>query len=299
MSRFTAINLSNLDPPDVVEALDYEAILSSLRNDAVARLEAVGIDFDVANLETDPILVILEVAAYRELLLRARVNSASRAVMLAKAKGKDLDHLGAYYGVERALITPATPTTPAVYESDDRFRTRIQLAPEALSTAGPKGAYIFHTMSVDNALIKAVGVDKPAPGEVHVFPLTNVGDGSPDEILLNKIRYRLAENDIRPLTDVVQVLAPTIVNYAVNLTIYVGHGPDLDLVRFEALNRVLSYVAERHRPGGIVRVSGIVAAAHVGGVERVVMGVPIEDIDPTVRGAAYATSVTVNAVRNS
>ena len=47
-----------------------------------------------ALVESDPAWTILEVAAYRELLLRQRINDASRAVMLAFATGADLEHLG-------------------------------------------------------------------------------------------------------------------------------------------------------------------------------------------------------------
>ena len=45
--------------------------------------------------------------AYRELLIRQRVNDAARGVMLATASGTDLDNLAANFNVERLLITPA------------------------------------------------------------------------------------------------------------------------------------------------------------------------------------------------
>jgi len=51
--------------------------------------------------ESDPAYKILEVAAYREMLLRARINSAAKAVMLPYATGSDLDVLGSLFRTSR------------------------------------------------------------------------------------------------------------------------------------------------------------------------------------------------------
>ena len=129
MSGFSAIDLSLLPAPDVIETVAYAEILSALRNDLLAR----GPELAAAlALESEPINKLLEVCAYRETIIRARVNDAGRAVMLAYATGGDLDHLAAFFGVVRLLVTPADPTaTPpvsAVYETDARLRIRTQLA---------------------------------------------------------------------------------------------------------------------------------------------------------------------------
>jgi len=76
--------------PDVIEQIDYESLLSALRADLQARLPTFN-----AWLESDPIMKLLEVAAYREMLLRQQFNDRARSVMLAYALGADLDHLGA------------------------------------------------------------------------------------------------------------------------------------------------------------------------------------------------------------
>ncbi|MFP3686174.1 baseplate assembly protein, partial [Bacillus sp. SIMBA_026] len=88
--------LSQLPVPNVVEAIDYEEILSALLTDLVGRYP----EFDVPA-ESDPIYKVLEVAAYREMLVRQRVNQAARAVMLAYAEDEDLDNLGALFNVKR------------------------------------------------------------------------------------------------------------------------------------------------------------------------------------------------------
>ncbi|MFT7099200.1 MAG: phage-related baseplate assembly protein [Rickettsiales bacterium] len=105
----------------------------------------------------------MQVIAYRELLLRNRINEAAKANMLAYASGSDLDNLAAFYGVERLAD-----------EEDDRLKIRTQLALEGFSTAGPVGAYIFHALSASNK-VKSVSVKSPNPGVILVTILSNLG----------------------------------------------------------------------------------------------------------------------------
>jgi phage-related baseplate assembly protein len=127
------VDLSQLAAPDVVEALDYETILSERKATLVSlypedQQEAVA---RTLTLESEPVVKLLQENAYREVIWRQRVNEAARAVMLAYATGADLDQLGANSSVERLVITPADdtlPPTPAVMESDTDYRLRIQQA---------------------------------------------------------------------------------------------------------------------------------------------------------------------------
>jgi phage-related baseplate assembly protein len=63
MSRFTAIDLSGLAPPDILETLDFEAIVTAMRNDLVQRFPAIA---DVIDLESEPARKLIEAFAYRE-----------------------------------------------------------------------------------------------------------------------------------------------------------------------------------------------------------------------------------------
>jgi phage-related baseplate assembly protein len=65
MSRFSAIDLSQLPAPQLIDTLAYEAILAALMEDVNSRFQAAGVAYDVGGLETDPVRIILEVAAYR------------------------------------------------------------------------------------------------------------------------------------------------------------------------------------------------------------------------------------------
>ena len=76
----TVIDLSMLPAPTIIEALDYETLLTTRRADLVARYPAAA---DVITLESEPLNKLLEESAYRELILRQRINDAARGVMLA------------------------------------------------------------------------------------------------------------------------------------------------------------------------------------------------------------------------
>ena len=61
MSRFTAIDLSGLVPPDIVETLDYEAIVKAMRDDLVERFPLIA---GVIDLESEPARKLIEAFAY-------------------------------------------------------------------------------------------------------------------------------------------------------------------------------------------------------------------------------------------
>ena len=95
-----SIDLSALPAPQVVEPLDYERIYQQ----GLAMFRA-GLPGWTAAIESDSVVQGLEVSAYRELSLRARINEAWQQSTLAYATGADLEHVAARVGVSRALIT--------------------------------------------------------------------------------------------------------------------------------------------------------------------------------------------------
>lgn len=285
------IDLTLIAAPDVVEALDFETIFNAM----LADLQARDATF-TALVESDPAYKVIEVCAYRELLIRQRVNDASRAVMLAYAGGTDLDHLAALMGVERLVVDPgdpdAVPPVAATYETDARLRSRVQLSIEGMSVAGSRGAYEYHALSAD-ADVLDVDVSSPAAGQVLVTVLSAAGDGTPDAALLAAVEAALTADDVRPLTDQVSVQAATVVNYevAAELTLYAG--PDGEVARQAAEDAAADYAEQHHRLGHDITLSGIYAALHQAGVQKVTLTSPAADIVIGAQQAPYCTGITV------
>ena len=292
MSRFDNIDLSKLDAPTVVEVLNFEDIFASAVADFVARYP----DYDVDGLETDPAVIAFQAYAYMEMLVRDRINNAAKAVMLAKSTGTNLEHLGALLGVAKAVVTEADleadPPVEEVLEDDERFRARIQLALEAFSTAGPEGSYIFHALKADGT-IKGASATSPNPGEVLVTILSSEGTGVPDQAVLDAVLATLSDEDVRPLTDNVSVQAASITEYAIEATISTLQGPDAQVVEDAAHTALQAYADDRHALGRDIEMSGLYAAAHVAGVERVIVAQPLASILMGETEAAYSTGITL------
>jgi len=104
-------------------------------------------------------------------------------------------------------------------ESDDAYRERIRQAPEQFSTAGPDGAYLYHAKKA-SALIIDVSVISPSPGVVEIRPLLAGGE-IPGQEILDAVAAACSDKSVRPLTDNVSVLAPTVVAFDVDVTYWI------------------------------------------------------------------------------
>lgn len=289
MSIANAINLQQLPMPAVVDPLDYELIFNAM----LAEFQNQFPQFS-AVLESDPVIKLLEIAAYRELNLRQTINDKARAVMLAFAVGSDLDQFCADFNIARRVIDPgdltAIPPRLPVFESDEALRARRQLAPEALTVAGSIGAYQFHALAA-SVQVKDVGVTSPAPSDIVVTILSTIGDGVANTGLLDIVRAALSDKQVRPLGDRVTVQSAAIISYSLSVSLEVYEGPDKEVVRLASLGALQSYVVTHHRLGDPVTLSGIHAAATVAGVKRAITA--FTDINPTSAQAAYCTSLSV------
>ncbi|MEO9464429.1 MULTISPECIES: baseplate assembly protein [Alphaproteobacteria] len=293
MSAFTAINLDRLPAPEIIDRKDFETILAEVKAWLVDRDPDLA---PIVDLESEPITKVLEAWAYRELLLRAEVDDAGRGNMLAFAIGAQLDHLGAFYGVERAIIQEADPAAVppvlAVLEDDVRFRSRVQLALEGFTTAGPRGSYVFWGLSA-SPQVKDISVESPSPGQVLVTVLSASGNGGGDPALVQTVSNRLNDEDIRPITDHVIVEGATIVTYQLKAVLTLYEGPDAEVVRSAAAASALAFVQDRHRLGNDITISGLHAALHQVGVQKVTLISPVADIVIESSEAAYCNAVTV------
>lgn len=289
MSAFTAINLEQLPAPQIVETLSFEQIKTEMLADFRIRYP-----YYTAIVESDPAYKLIEVAAYRELLLRARINDAAKGVMLAYAQGNDLEHLAALYGVTRQVVDAGNPTArppvPPTYETDTRLRHRTQLALEGFTTAGSEGSYVFWGLSASGH-VKDIDVVSPAPGEVTVTVLSTLADGAADNSLIETVYAALNADEIRPLTDRLTVQSAAITHYSVNATLYFYRGPDVDTVKALAESKLREYVTTHHLLGHDITISGLHAALHQIGVQNVVLHSPLQDIVIDKQQSAFCEQI--------
>lgn len=172
----------------------------------------------------------------------------------------------------QAFISAATNTTVtgggAAQESDEALRVRIKLAPGSFSNAGSFEAYRFFSLSASPALVDAgvFGPPTTPPGEVHIYPLMEDGSITPQTVL-SAVALAVNSDKVRPLTDLVQVTAPTQVSFAldVDLTIYnTADAPSVVAQVTTALNALEA--SKRKVLGQDVTLAQVTAACMVPGV---------------------------------
>lgn len=266
------VDLSSLPPPKIVEELSFGDIFDALEADFKIRNPTYD-----ALLESDPVIIALEVAAYREVLLRQRINEAAKANMLAYAMGTDLDNLVAFYGVERQSDEP-----------DDRLRYRAQLALEGLTTAGSEKAYLFHALSA-SPQVKSASVQSLEPGQVQITILS-------DEDITDNVAAYVSAEDKRPLTDEVIVQNAEIVEYTIHAKVHLYFSPSMSITEQECRDALAAYIAKQKTIGNIVARSGIYDALHAEGVRKVELLSPAEDITTTKQQAPECDNINLEFI---
>lgn len=319
------IDLPQLPAPNIVEHLDFETILKNW----VGKFSGLAPDLVASLLESDPAMRNMQTGSYRELLLRQRINEACMSLMLAYATAEDLDHIAANRGVKRHLIDPgdpdALPPIEPVYEDDESLRRRAQMAPEGYSTAGPDGAYIFHTLNAHADILDAsvdapqfalyeptdetkallpeksivlivthdAGLENPIPGDVVVNVLSRKGEGIPDEEVLAAVNENLNKDEIVPLTDYPRPRAAKIIRYEIEAELVFYPGPSADVCFEAAEKNAQAYADATHKMGYDVTISGIHAALHQPGIQNVRLISPATDIIIDKHQASYCTGITI------
>ena len=259
----TLNDLSSLPSPAVFEALSFEAILDELRADLQARYPGY-----TALLASDPAVKILEVAAYREVLLRNRINAAAKASLLAFATGSDLDHLAAFYGVTRLAD-----------EADEALRQRTRLRLIGFSNAGGAAHYRFWALSASPD-VADVEVDSPRPGLVRISVLgkahTEGDEQTVSNATLEAVRSVVLRDDIRVLTDTVEVLPAELLPITVAARIWLY--PDTPLAAFDAIAPSFKQaLAAQAGLGWDLTLSWIIARLQHPGVHKVELLTPSTD----------------------
>ena len=295
------VDLSKLDAPKVLEDLDFESLLVDRKTEFIALFPQDERTFWQArlSLESEPITKLLQEVVYLQLIERNRINNAAKATMLAYASGSDLDVIAANYNVKRQVIQEAnnnvTPKIPEILEDDTSLRLRTQLAFEGLSVAGPRSAYIFHALSA-HPDVADVSVVSPQPANVTVTILSRNGQGEADENLLNVVRAKFNDDDIRPIGDRVIVQSAVIQSYEIRAKLHLYRGPEYEPIKAAALKKLTAYTKEKHRLGRDISLSGIYAALHLEGVQRVELISPTADIVLPSSKSAYCTAINLEIV---
>lgn len=245
LSYAQGVNLDALGNNIATERLQDSSAVTTIRftlSQSLAEVFTIPSGFEVTN-------GTVTFATNTELQIAAGQLTGEVAATCTTAGAAGNDYLAGQISTIVSPITflaSATNTTitsgGADSESDAEYAERIRLAPNAFSVAGPTKAYQFHAYSVSSAIID-VGVDSPSPGVVKVYPLLE-GGTLPTAEVLDQIEAYLSSDDIRPLTDDVEALAPAAVNYAINIDFWINKS---DLTIADSIRTAVDAAVEEYR----------------------------------------------------
>ena len=288
----TLADLRGLPPARAIEEYSHSAIVGEMIASYRARWDALRVQFpelpvfDTLELESDTTRKTFQDVAFREVLLRARINDAIRANLLFYARATDLDHLTVFYDVLRLLG-----------EEDEALAGRTVLAIAGRSPGGPKERYeaIARGADVRARHVHAYRIGRDPTIHVAVWSTDNAGLA--DEALLGNVRAALADPAHGLINDTFNVRAAvfTVVDVALDVWLL----PDaMESILDTIPATVASAWASETGMGRDLVAEWVQARAMIAGVQRARMtsaeivaqpyeAISIRSVTPAMRGRAF------------
>lgn len=282
------INLKELPTPDFFYEVDYEKELKQLQE----RFLKLNPGYENLLLESDPINKLLQVYAYQNIILKTEVNEKLKQCLLSDSTGANLDNIAA---------NSVTPRLPG--ESDESLRYRASIAPEGYTSAGPKGAYEFHSLAVSSDVMHAeVYAHMPIQGYVTVVLLSYSNEGKASEELRDKVWNYLSAEEVRPLLDEVHVEAAEFKDIDLKIKATYFAGANEDDVNSRIL-KSLEYMSELNstekkakfifKPKEMLTLNQIHERSRVPGAQNIEILEPKIDVIPGLKESIRIASIEI------
>lgn len=176
-------------------------------------------------------------------------------------------------------------------ETDDKFRERIKLAPNAFSVAGSRDAYKFWAFTAHPGIVD-VQVTSPSAGVVKIYVLDQDGGAAPG--IISAVETVCNGEEIRPLTDTVIVEGVTPVE--VDIVVYVNPLTSADPA--DVVDRVTAAiealkVERQSKMGQDLRLSKLIATCMIDGVFDVLIASPSSDVTVNAGEVLRIASIVV------
>lgn len=160
--------------------------------------------------------------------------------------------------------------------TDAEFYELLRASQDAYSTAGARGAYIYHAKKVSPEIADVVA-NSPTPGVVKLYVLTAAGEPAGVE-LKAQVLAACNPDEVRAFTDLVSVADPETVSYNVDLTYYLSEesqvkAADVQKAVEEAVRQYIAW--QCGRLGRDINPSYLHGLLMQTGIKRVVIAEPV------------------------
>ncbi len=245
----------------------FRCYISAIQNQSVIIPKGTRISFDgEITFETTEELEIKAGETYGEVSGKCQTPGIV-GNELAPGQVKEIVDIYDYY-LKAENVTKTEGGTDQ--EGDAQYYERMRESMESFSTAGPVNGYVYHTKSVNTAVLD-VSATSPVPGMVDVRVLMQGGE-QPTEAVLQEISNALNADNVRPLTDMVTVLAPEEDLFDIDLTFYIERNSQASSRIIEADTRaaVEEYIRwQTGKMGRDINPSYLIRLIMAAGVKRV------------------------------
>lgn len=183
-------------------------------------------------------------------------------------------------------------------EDDEHLRGRIRLAPETFTVAGSMESYIAQTKNAGSE-IAAVTATSPTPGVVDIRFVLKGGE-LPNTAMIEAVEKYLSAEDVRPLTDLVRVSAPDIVEYEIVCTWFLSQENSTQYALIQAaVNKAIeNYILwQKEKPGRDINPSELIRLIMQAGAKRIEITSPVfQELEQTEIARETAVNVTFGGI---
>lgn len=183
-------------------------------------------------------------------------------------------------------------------EDDEHLRGRIRLAPETFTVAGSMESYIAQTKNAGSE-IAAVTATSPAPGVVDIRFVLKDGE-LPNAAMIETVEKYLSAEDVRPLTDLVRVSAPDIVEYELECVWYLDQANTTQYALIQAaVNKAVDdyLLWQKEKPGRDINPSELTRLIMQAGAKRVeIVNPAFQELEQTEIARETAVNVTFGGI---
>lgn len=159
-------------------------------------------------------------------------------------------------------------------ETDESYRERIREIPESFTTAGSSGAYTFWTKTASTNIID-VKVHSPSVTNVDVYIWTDTGTVSQE--LKEKVKAVLNDENVRPLTDNVNIKEPNKISYSIDFDYYIDKDNEtlVNIIKSNVDKTIQEFVSwQKEKIGKDINPDELIKRLKIAGVKRVVLRSP-------------------------
>ena len=199
-----------------------------------------------------------------------------------------------------SVVNTESTAGGADIEDDDTLASRIYMAPSKYSVAGPEEAYRYWITQF-NSSISDVYLDSPEAGQVLIEFILEGGQ-LPNEAMISALGTYLANENIRPLTDLVLIQAPATASFNVNVQYWINKSDTNQAASIQAkVNQAVEdYILwQQSKIGRDINPDMLVSKIKDAGAKRCVVTYPAYTVVPDASIARIGTkTVTYGGIEN-